>query len=163
MTSHLEAENQAESKVVLSKACPFHKGMAIACCCVAIGSLVPVVLVQLHIVEDIPDLPGRIFNSKKIVTSKGAYRFVIPDGILGIGSYSLTLVLLIAAKPSRPLVRKALQAKLALDATMATRNARKQVKQFGRICSWCMGAAVATAGIVYFARKARVAEKVRAA
>jgi hypothetical protein len=68
----------------------------------------------------------------------------------------------VAAQPSRPLVTKALRAKLAWDATMAIRNARRQITEHGRICSWCMGAAVATAGLVYFERKAREAELLRA-
>ena len=159
MPLELEAENQTGSTAAITKVSPAQKGMAIACCCAAITSLVPVALLQLHAIKDLPDPPGRIFNSKKIVTSKSAYRFVIPDGVLGLGSYGVTLALLVAAKPSRPLVQKALRAKLALDGTMAVRNARKQVTQFGRICSWCMGTAIATAGVVYFARKARAVER----
>lgn len=143
--------------------CPVHRGIAIAFCSVAIASLVPVLLVQLRVMKNLPDPPGSIFDSKRIVTSKSAYRFGIPDGLLGLGSYSITLVLLIAAKPSRPLVRGALRAKLLLDGTVAARKARRQMKQFGRICSWCMGTAVATAGVVYFARKAREAGKLHRA
>ncbi len=135
-----------------------HKKLAIVCCCVAIGSLVPVALVQLRVLKTLPDPPGKFFNSTEIVMSKGAYRFGIPDGVLGIGSYGVTLTLLIFAGPSRPMLQKALRSKLALDGTMAVRSAKKQVTQFGRICSWCMGAAIATAGLVYFARRSRVME-----
>lgn len=159
MSLRLETDNQPASSVALRKVCPIHKGMAIACCCGAIASLTPVALVQLKIVRNLPDPPGRIFNSRRIVTSKGAYRFGIPDGVLGIASYGVTLALLIAAKPSRPFVRRVLRAKLALDATMAIRGVRRQITQHGRICSWCMGAVVATAGAVYFARKAREMER----
>jgi uncharacterized membrane protein len=148
----LKSKNKVEES-----ACPTHKNLAIACCCAAIASLIPVALVQLRVMKKLPDPPGRLFNSKKIVTSKSAYILGIPDGVLGLGSYSATLTLLIAAKPSRPLLQKALRTKLVFDVTMATRNARKQVKKFGRICSWCMGTAIATAGVVYFSRKARLA------
>lgn len=154
-----EVEKEAENVVAITKGCPTHQGMAIACCCVAITSLVPVALFQTRILKRLPDPPGRLFNSKRIVSSPGAYRFGIPDGLLGIGSYGVTLALLVAANPSRPLLQKALRGKLVLDAAMATRNARRQVTQFGRICSWCMGTAIATAGVVYFARKAREAER----
>jgi uncharacterized membrane protein len=126
------------------------------------AALAPVALVQLHILKDLPDPPGRLFNSKRIVTSKSAYRLGIPDGLLGLASYGITLGLLVAAQPSRPLVRKALRAKLAWDATMAVRNVRKQITEHGRVCSWCMGAALATAGLVYFARKVRDAERMHA-
>ncbi len=159
MSFQLEAENRAGSSVAHSRV---HNGLAISCCCAAMASLIPVALVQLHLIEDLPDPPGRIFNSKRIVTSKSAYRLGIPDGLLGLGSYGVTLALLIAAKPSHPLLQKLLMAKLVFDATMATRNARKQVTQFGRICSWCMGTALATGGVVYFARNARRAERSQA-
>lgn len=138
-----------------------YKGLAKACCFVALTSLVPVALLQLRLVDDLPDLPGKIFNTKKVVTSKGAYPLGIPDGLLGLASYGTTLALLLAAKPERPIVRIALRAKLLLDGAMAARNARKQVRDFGKICSWCMGTALATAGIVYFARKAREADRMR--
>lgn len=163
MSSPSTKENEMPDVACAGKLCPVHKGLAIACCCGAIASLVPVALLQLHVLEDLPDPPGRIFDSKKIVTSKGAYRLGIPDGVLGAASYGVTLGLLIAAKPSRPWVRRALGCKLALDGTMAVRNARRQVTQHGRICSLCMGAAVATAGMVYFARKAGATERLRQA
>lgn len=163
MSSQSQAEVEVESEPCAGKLCPIHKIAAIACCCAAIGSLVPVALFQLHAIDDLPDPPGQIFDSKKIVTSKDAFRMGIPDGLLGIGSYGATLALLIAAGPSRPRVRHLLNSKLALDGTLAIRNAHKQVTQFGLICSWCMGAAVATAGVVYFARKAGAAERRRRA
>lgn len=163
MSPRLEAEEKTDNSVALAKVCPVHKGMAIACCCAAMATLTPVALVQLRILKDLPDPPGRFFNSKRIVTSKGAYHLGIPDGVLGLASYGVTLALLLASQPSRPLVRRALQAKLAWDATMAIRNIRKQFTEYRRVCSWCMGAAFATAGLVYFARRAREAERPRPA
>jgi uncharacterized membrane protein len=162
MSLRLEAEPQAENSVALAKVCPVHKGMAVACCCAAMATLVPVTLVQLRIWKDLPDPPGRIFNSKRVATSKDAYRLGIPDGVLGLASYGVTLALLLASQPSRPLVRRALRAKLALDATMAIRNVRRQFTRHERICSWCIGTAVATAGLVFFARKSRAAEQLHA-
>jgi hypothetical protein len=144
-------------------ACSPYKGIAIACCCVAMSSLVPVVLVQFRVFKRLPDPPGSIFASTRIVTSKKAHPLGIPDGVLGLGSYSVTLILLIYATPSRPLVRGLLRAKLLMDGTVAARKARGQMKQFGQICSWCMGTAIATAGVIYFARKAREAERRRTA
>lgn len=158
MPTLLQAGN--ETKPPSENACAgADKKLAIACCCVAMASLAPVVLLQLHWIDDLPDPPGRIFDSKRIVTSKGAYPLGIPDGLLGMGSYGITLALLLAAKPSNPVARGLLRGKLLLDGTMAAHNARKQMKQYGRICSWCMGTAMATAGLVYFARKAREAQR----
>ena len=159
MPLELAAEKPGDNPAALAKVCPLHKGMAIACCCAAMASLAPVALVQLRILKDLPDPPGRLFRSKRIVMSKHAYHLGIPDGVLGLASYGVTLALLLAAQPQRPFVRRALRVKLALDAALAIRSVRKQIAEHGRICSWCMGAAVATAGVVYFARKMRDAEQ----
>lgn len=159
MALQLEAENPVDKIIAIAPSRSAHHGMAIACCCVAIGSLVPVVMLQLGKIDDLPDFPARIFNTKKIVLSKSAFPLGIPDGMLGIGSYAVTLLLLTTAKPSRPLLQAALRGKLMVDGAMAARNTRKQITNFGRICTWCMGTAVATAGVVYFARKGREADR----
>lgn len=158
MSLQLRLGNQEQAPEECGAGC-MHQGIAIAFCSAALVSLVPVVLVQLRVIKHLPDPPGRIFDSKAIVTSKGAYRLGIPDGVLGLGSYSVTLLLLISATPSRPLVRGLLRGKLLLDGAVAARKARGQMKKFGRLCSWCMGTALATAGMVYFARKGREAQR----
>ena len=163
MALELAVDNQSGNSVALAKVCAIHKGMAVACCCAAMATLAPVALVQMHIIRDLPELPGRLFNSKQVVTSEGAYHFGIPDGVLGLASYGVTLALLLAATPERPMVRRLLRGKLAWDATMAIRNVRKQVTEHKRVCSWCIGAAVATAGLVFFGRKVRDAEPQRPA
>ena len=163
MALELAVDNQSGNSVALAKVCAVHKGMAVACCCAAMATLAPVALVQLHVIDDLPDLPGRLFNSKQVVTSKGAYRLGIPDGILGLASYGVTLGLLLAATPERPMVRRLLRGKLAWDATLAIRNVRKQMTEHKRVCSWCIGTAVATAGLVFFGRKVRDAEPSRPA
>lgn len=136
---------------------------AVACCALAIASLVPVALTQLGVIQELPDPPGSLFDSKQIVQSKGAYPLGIPDGVLGIASYAATLALLLTANPDRPVLQRMLRAKLAVDAGMAAKNVRKQVTSMGKICTWCMGTAAATAGVVYFARKARPAVRPKAA
>lgn len=163
MALELAVDNQSRNSVALAKVCAVHKGMAVACCCAAMATLAPVALVQLHIMNDLPELPGRMFNSKQVVTSKGAYPLGIPDGVLGLASYGVTLALLLAATPERPMVRRLLRGKLAWDATMAIRNVRKQVTEHKHICSWCLGAAVATAGLVFFGRTVRDAAPSRTA
>ncbi|HET9088642.1 MAG TPA: vitamin K epoxide reductase family protein [Acidobacteriaceae bacterium] len=159
MSALLEAENSLQKVVPVAPARSMHQGMAIVCCCAAIGSLVPVAMLQSGKIHDLPDLPGRLFNTRKVVLSKSAFPLGIPDAVLGIGSYTVTLLLLATAKPDRPVLRAALRGKLLLDGAMAARNTRKQMRKFGRICTWCSGTALATAGVVYFARKAREAEQ----
>jgi uncharacterized membrane protein len=163
MALELAVDNQSGNSAALAKVCAIHKGMAVACCCAAMATLAPVALVQLHIMKDLPDLPGRLFDSKRVVTSEGAYHLGIPDGLLGVASYGVTLGLLLAATPERPFVRRLLRGKLAWDATMAIRNVRKQVTEHKRICTWCIAAAAATAGLVFFGRKVRDAEPLRPA
>lgn len=158
--SSLEAENSMDN--IVGPMVPdrsLHHGLAVACCCAAIGTLVPVAMLQLGKIHDLPDLPGRMFNTRKIVLSKSAFPLGIPDAMLGIGSYAVTLLLLTTAKPGRPVLRAALRGKLMLDGAMAARNTRKQMTKFGRICTWCTGTAIATAGVVHFARKAREADR----
>ena len=140
-----------------------HKTLSIVFCASALAFLVPVVLRQLDVIDELPELPGKIFDANHIVMSKTAHPLGIPDAILGLGSYGATMALLVYATPSRPVVRGLLHAKLLLDGTMAARKARGQVKQFGRVCSWCMGTALATAGMVHFGRKARKALKQQSA
>jgi len=161
MALELAVDNQSGSSAALVKVCPLHKAVAVACCCTALATLAPVALVQLHIIKDLPDPPGRWFDSKGVVRSKGSYRLGIPDGLLGLASYGVTMALLLSATPERPLMRRLLHGKLALDASMALRNVRKQVTEHKRICAWCLGTAVATAGMVFFGRLARDPERPR--
>ncbi|MHB8301742.1 MAG: vitamin K epoxide reductase family protein [Acidobacteriaceae bacterium] len=161
MALQLEAENFPGEVVATTAPGSAHRTMAIVCCCVAIGALAPVAMLQLRMIDNLPDLPGRMFNSRRIVLSKSAFPLGVPDGVLGIGSYGVTLLLLLTARPGRPLLQAALRGKLLVDGAMAARNTRRQMTKFGRVCTWCMGAAVATAGVVYFARKAREANRLQ--
>lgn len=125
---------------------------ALLCCGAAIGALVPVALFQLRLLKKLPDPPGPVFDSAKIVTSKDAFPLGIPDGLLGLGSYGATFLLLLAAEAGAGSagLKTALKAKLLVDGSMAGWNSVKQWRDFGRICSWCVGAAAATGAMVCF-------------
>jgi len=84
--------------------------------------------------------------------SKDAFPLGIPDGLLGLGSYGATLLLLLAAEAGAggDGLETALKAKLLMDGSMAGWNAAKQWRSFGSICSWCMATAAATGAMVYF-------------
>ena len=130
--------------------------VALLCCGAALGSLIPVALFQLEILKKLPDPPGPVFDSKTIVTSKDAFPVGVPDGLLGLGSYGATLLLLLAAGSGRttsPLAQTSLKSKLLLDSSLAAWNTVKQVRRFRRICSWCMGTALATGAMAYFGWK----------
>ena len=129
-------------------------GVAIAACGVAMATLVPVLLHQVGVVEHLPDPPGRWFGSDEITESEAAHPLGVPDALLGLVSYGVTMGLLVAARRHK-VVRPLLAAKLAGDAGMAGFNVVRQVVQFGKVCSWCTGTAVATAVMVACGRRQR--------
>lgn len=111
----------------------------------ALATLAPVAVHQLGFLRHLPDPPSPLFDSDAITGSRMAHPYGVPDGLLGLGSYGATLLLLIAARRRAPLAGRLLGAKLALDAGAATFNSVRQVAKFHRVCSWCAGTAVATA------------------
>ena len=118
----------------------------------AIFSLLPVAVRQLRLIKHLPDPPGRIFASDRITTSRMAHPFGVPDALLGLGSYGITLGLLLAARHTayaKPLLR----AKLNTDAALAATNVARQLITFRRICSWCTATALCTAVMVYHGRR----------
>lgn len=125
--------------------------LAIAGCCVALGTLVPVALYQAGVLEDLPDPPGEWFDSNRITSSEAAHPLGIPDAYLGLASYTATLALVLLSRRSER-ARQLLGAKLAGDAGLATFNVIRQVVSFGKLCSWCTGTAMATALTVYGGR-----------
>ena len=122
---------------------------AAVCCGVATGFLGVVAAKQLGWVRHLPDPPGGVWDSDGITGSQAARPLGIPDGLLGLGSYGVTLGLLVAARENEG-ARRVLRWKLAGDAGAAGFNAVRQVVSFGKVCAWCMGTAAATVGVVWF-------------
>ncbi len=117
----------------------------------AMVTLLPVAAHQLGVLEHLPDPPSRIFDSDRITESKSAHPLGIPDSLLGLGSYGLTLALaLLARKHAR--ARRLLALKLVADGSVAGFNVVKQVVSFRRLCSWCTGTALCTAAMVMASR-----------
>jgi len=57
-------------------------------------------LFQLGYIKQLPDLPGKIFDSKKVNSSQDAVMLGVPDGVFSLCAYAGTLFLATAA--SRP-------------------------------------------------------------
>ena len=131
------------------------KALAVTACGTAIGTLVVIALFQSGAIETLPDPSGKIFASERITLSKTAHPLGIPDSYLGLASYGTTLALLLLAEKNR-WARRVLGFKLVGDAGAASFNAVRQVVQFGKLCSWCTGTALATSVMVYAGRKAVV-------
>jgi uncharacterized membrane protein len=118
----------------------------------ALATLVPVAAHQLGLIGHLPDPPGGVFDSDGITGSKAAHPLGVPDGLLGLGSYTVTLTLALLARDS-PAARKALRWKLRTDGAAAGFNVVRQVVSFGKICSWCTGTALCTAVMVVAGRR----------
>ena len=125
----------------------------------ALLTLVPVAAHQLGYLDHLPDPPGAIFASDKITGSAIAHPFGISDSLLGLGSYGLTLTLVILAR-SQPKARGLLSLKLIGDGTLAGFNVVRQVVKFGKICSWCTGTALCTTAMLVTGRR-MIAEQTR--
>ncbi len=119
--------------------------------CAAVATLVPVAAHQIGAIDHLPDPPGPIFASDRITGSKSAYPLGIPDGILGLASYGVTLGLVALAAGNRK-ARKLLAIKLLVDGSLATFNVVRQVVSFRRLCSWCTATAVCTAAMLIAGR-----------
>lgn len=128
------------------------RAIVLAASAVAVATLVPVALHQLGLLKHLPDPPGEVFDSDGITQSAMAHPLGVPDALPGMANFAVTFGLACAADECG-WARKALGAKLLLDGGAAGFNAVRQVVHFKKICSWCMGTAVATAVAVYGGRR----------
>lgn len=118
----------------------------------ALLTLVPVALRQLRVIRTLPDPNHHLFNSNRVVTSHKSKPFGIPDSLLGLGSYTATLALVLLA-PKSPTAQKLVGPKLALDTTVAAANTVRQFTSFRKVCSWCLLTVAATAAMAITGRK----------
>lgn len=123
-----------------------NSSLLIGASCVALATLVPVALYQTGVTSRLPDPPLDVFDSERITSSKSAHLLGIPDSLLGLASFGVTLGLALAAKRNST-ANRLLGAKLIADASVAAFNASRQILSFGKLCSWCTGTALA-AGVM---------------
>ena len=124
----------------------------IAATSAALLTLLPIAAHQLGLLDHLPDPPSWIFDSDKITDSASAHPLGIPDSLLGLGSYGLTLTLVMLAQKNER-AKKLLALKLVADGSVAGFNVMKQVVSFRRLCSWCTGTALCTAVMVVAGRR----------
>jgi uncharacterized membrane protein len=120
--------------------------------CAAVATLIPVAAHQLGVLGHLPDPPLSIFASDRITEAKAAYPLGLPDGVLGLCSYTATLALVVLAH-EQPKARRLLVLKLLGDGSMASFNVVRQVVSFRKLCSWCTGTALCTAVMLIAGRK----------
>lgn len=125
----------------------------------ALLTLLPVAAHQLGCLRHLPDPPGQIFASDRITMSKAAHPLGVPDSLLGLGSYGVTLALAVLTR-TRPGARPLLAMKLIADGGLASFNVVRQIVSFRKLCSWCTATAFCT-GVMVYAGSALIAEQAK--
>lgn len=119
---------------------------------VALGTLTPIALHQLGLIRRLPDPPLEVFDSNSITGSKMAHPFGIPDGLLGMASYGVTLGMAVAL-PGSPTLKRLVALKVAFDGGFAAVNTVRELVTFRKLCSWCMGTVAASVLSVWVGRR----------
>jgi uncharacterized membrane protein len=115
----------------------------------AIGSLGIVALYQLGLIDHVPEPPIPGFDADAVDAAAEAYAILaMPDAVLGIASYAVTLGLVAMSSEERTFARPwlpvALALKVSFDAVVATKLTRDQWTIHRAFCMWCLLAAGAT-------------------
>ena len=103
-------------------------------------------LFQLGYIKSLPDLPGKVFDTEKVNSSKDAVLLGLPDGVISLGAYTATILLATAAtrfkKQSRML--DVLMGGIVLgQAAGAAQYLYKMAFVQKRVCIYCVaGAAI---------------------
>jgi len=116
---------------------------------VAVGSMGLITLYQMGIIKHLPEPPLPRLDADKVDASPEAYsRFATPDGILGIGSYAMTMGFAAMGGQDRartqPWILLVLAAKVAFDTSQAVRLTVDQATKQKAFCSWCLLSAICT-------------------
>jgi hypothetical protein len=116
---------------------------------VSVNAMGVVALYQTGIIEHLPELPLPGLDADKVDASAEAYKyFATPDGVIGLGSYAITMGLAAMGGQDRateqPWIPLALAAKALVDAAQAGRLTVSQWTKHRAFCSWCLLAAGAT-------------------
>ena len=116
---------------------------------IAVTSMGLITLYQMGIIKHLPEPPCSWLNADKVDASAEAYsRFSTPDGVLGLGNYTVTMGLAAMggadraiAQPWLPLV---LAVKVAFDTSQAIRLFFDQKTKYRAFCFWGLLAAGTT-------------------
>jgi hypothetical protein len=109
----------------------------------AMGAMGFIALYQTGIIKGLPDPPLPGFNANAVHGSREAYAlFALPDAVLGLGSYALTLALATAGGKDRvsvqPWLPLALAAKVGFDIAQAGRLLATEVVRQRVLSLWSL-------------------------
>jgi len=118
-----------------------------------VASLGLIALYQVGIIAHVPEPTLPRFDADKVNGSADAYAILeMPDAILGLGSYAVTMALAAMGPAdraqSRPWVPLALAAKVLFDTAQAGRLAVNELTKQQAFCLWCLLTAGATLATV---------------
>ncbi len=103
-------------------------------------------LLQMGYFKKLPDLPGKVFDTVKVNTSKDAVLLGMPDGVISLGAYTLTMLLAMAGsrfKKRSRLLDLALGGVLLGQAAGAAQYMYKMAFVQKKVCLYCLtGAAI---------------------
>jgi uncharacterized membrane protein len=113
-------------------------------------------LYQTGVIEKLPDLPFKIFDSNKVNASKEAYQFGVPDGPVSAAVYATTIVLAAAGGSEqsgrKPMLDTLLGATIAGNTAGAIYYLYDMIFKQKKICLYCLtGAAINIASAVIVA------------
>ena len=102
-------------------------------------------LFQLGFIKNLPDLPGKVFDTEKVNSSKDAVLLGMPDGVISLGAYTATMLLATAAtrfrKQSR-ILDVAMGAVILGQAVGAAQYLYKMAFVQKKVCVYCVAGAV---------------------
>jgi uncharacterized membrane protein len=113
---------------------------------ISIGSMAIVSLYQLGIIKHLPEPPLPKMDADKVDAAAEAYEILwMPDAVLGLGSYAVTLGLAAMGPDNRartrPWIPLALAAKTLADSLAAGKLTVDQWTKHKAFCFWCLLAA----------------------
>lgn len=116
---------------------------------VSMGAMAVISLYQMGIIDHLPEPSLTLLDADEVDASAEAYaKLRMPDAVLGMNSYAVTLALAAMGGADRarerPWIPLALAAKAAVDALQAARLSRAQWTEHRAFCSYCLVAAGAT-------------------
>lgn len=115
----------------------------------AMGTLGVISLYQLGVIAHVPEPPLPLMKPDEINGAPEGYALLnMPDGVLGLGSYAVTLGLIAMGGKDRarehPWLPLALAGKAVVDSVNAGRLSWDQWSKHRGFCLWCLGTTAAT-------------------
>jgi uncharacterized membrane protein len=97
---------------------------------------------QYGVIEKLPDLPIRPFDSNAVITSRSAYPVGIPDSALAVTGLGAIIALATARGAPRPKILDALLSGAVIaGAAGATFYLYEMIVRQRRLCAYCLAAA----------------------